>query len=1059
MGCRPPLSDPLHPAGPPFGAELVKHARSPIRSARPAPGRVNLGNDYPCAAPGRAGTVNAVPNSVETLDSPEAVPASPWWTLGLTASERLPGASLPRWADFVERAIEAAPLGVVGAAPGPTAPATTEEAALLALAGPLRTLVETARRRVEHATRNETLSTTVDLPAVVEGWADLLGRRLARIAARTMVWELNSARRQGRLIGSTPQERFASFTGGLAGRGELRSLVTKYPVLARLLAQTCGHSADAFAELLLRFGTDRATIVDTLLGGTDPGRLIAIETGNGDVHQRGRAVATLRFDSGPAVVYKPRSLALHEHFGQLAGWLNTLVAGLDLKTVREVPRAGYGWLEFISQRPCSDFAEIALFYRRQGALLALLYAVDATDIHCENLIACGDQPVLVDIETLFHPVLFSAATAGADPAADALRTSVRRTALLPQMLLGDNGALDISGLGGDKGTVCPGNVVGWEAPGTDTMRLVRRTTTFAGSHNRPRVGAVEVDPAEYQTALLAGFRAGYDAIVAHRAELLAAAGPLARCAADEIRVVARATRLYATLLDESTHPDVLRDALDRERALDVLRAGSTDDPILSRLVEHELDDLWQGDIPLFRSRPDSPDLRAASGAPIAATIGPPGLESAIDKINRMGEVDRYDQEWIITATLATRPGPVEHHGGEPLPGPISPTSPDQQRVLSAACGIADEIVARAVRDHTRANWLGLELIDGKYWSLAPMGAGLAEGYSGVALYLAQLGKLTGASRYTDLARSALQPIPQLLAGLAANPELPAAIGCGGLHGLGGICYALARIGALWDDPEITGWLGTALDLTAATMRPEPAAEAGIEHADVATGLAGGLATMLAVHSMTGLAAAGRLARSAADQLAGHVGHTASRIAEPSGFATGYGGVGWALLRWAATDAGRSHREAGLSALDRDRTSGLGDTVGWCSGLAGTVLAQTQHLDVATPEHALDASVAALTAHPPLRDMSLCHGELGAVEALTVLAARGSASARSAQVRRAGLILGALERGGPRCGTPGGVSSPGLLTGLAGIGYGLLRLGFAREVPSILLFDPAPPRSP
>ena len=39
------------------------------------------------------------------------------------------------------------------------------------------------------------------------------------------------------------------------------------------------------------------------------------------------------------------------------------------------------------------------FYRRQGALLALLYALEATDFHAENLIASGEFPVLIDLET------------------------------------------------------------------------------------------------------------------------------------------------------------------------------------------------------------------------------------------------------------------------------------------------------------------------------------------------------------------------------------------------------------------------------------------------------------------------------------------------------------------------------------------------------------------------------------------------------------------------------------------------------------------------------------
>ena len=37
------------------------------------------------------------------------------------------------------------------------------------------------------------------------------------------------------------------------------------------------------------------------------------------------------------------------------------------------------------------------------ALAALLYITRTNDIHHENLIACGDQPVIVDTDTLFYP--------------------------------------------------------------------------------------------------------------------------------------------------------------------------------------------------------------------------------------------------------------------------------------------------------------------------------------------------------------------------------------------------------------------------------------------------------------------------------------------------------------------------------------------------------------------------------------------------------------------------------------------------------------------------------
>src|SRR6202041_311916 len=112
-----------------------------------------------------------------------------------------------------------------------------------------------------------------------------------------------------------------------------------------------------------------------------------------------------------------------------------------------------------------------------------LYALHATDMHCDNVIACGDQPVLIDVETLLHPTLpdrdaaatsasesgtsgsttpgstasestasgstAPGSTAADDPAATALAASVRRTGLLPYPVIGENGLSDQSGLGGD----------------------------------------------------------------------------------------------------------------------------------------------------------------------------------------------------------------------------------------------------------------------------------------------------------------------------------------------------------------------------------------------------------------------------------------------------------------------------------------------------------------------------------------------------------------------------------------------------------------------------------
>ena len=49
---------------------------------------------------------------------------------------------------------------------------------------------------------------------------------------------------------------------------------------------------------------------------------------------------------------------------------------------------------------------------------------------------------------------------------------------------------------------------------------------------------------------------------------------------------------------------------------------------------------------------------------------------------------------------------------------------------------------------------------------------------------------------------------------------------------------------------------------------------------------------------------------------------------------------------------------------------------------------------------------------------------------------------------AGLLHQGRE-GGWKCGLPQGHETPGLMMGLAGIGYGLLRLAWPERVPSVL----------
>ena len=300
-------------------------------------------------------------------------------------------------------------------------------------------------------------------------------------------------------------------------------------------------------------------------------------------------------------------------------------------------------------------------------------------------------------------------------------------------------------------------------------------------------------------------------------------------------------------------------------------------------------------------------------------------------------------------------------------------------------------------------------------------------------------------------------MPRLLDILAGRSDPVCAVGCGGTEGLGGISYGLARIATLLNNAELRASAGVAVELAA--VAADQSTSSGW-----AAGRAGCLAAMTAVQAELGSAAAGNLARTCAERLTDLVERTDGRcIADggpvPPGFAAGPAGIGWALTRYAAIGAEPKHAMAGRRAARCASEAAAGGQVsyGWCSGAAGALLARlclTGEADMADLRSALQT----LAERPVLRNLSLCHGELGIADALAVLASTyEGGEARGAVRRRAGLMLDAASRHAPCCGTPGGISTPGLLNGLAGIGYGLLRLGFTKRVPSVLLLEPTPDR--
>jgi type 2 lantibiotic biosynthesis protein LanM len=561
-------------------------------------------------------------------------------------------------------------------------------------------------------------------------------------------------------------------------------------------------------------------------------------------------------------------------------------------------------------------------------------------------------------------------------------------------------------------------------------------------------------------------------LAAHRDELAAPGGVLDAFAGAEVRVILRPTRTYATLLVEAQHPFVLGDALDRDRLLDRLWEVVEQRPCIAGLVTSERRDLLRGDVPLFTGRPGSRDLWSADGERFSGLLPLSGLDAARERLARFGEEDLARQAWIIHDSIEA----LTLKGQDPPPYQLDrgTTGPSREEILEAARGVGKRLEEMALRGPGEAHWLGVQSQGpGTPWGLDVTGLDLHLGLPGIVLFLAYLGAVSGEERWTRLAQDGAAGLRWRTALL---PRRLRSIGA--FSGWGGPIYALTHLAALWNEPAL-------LDDAEGIVSFLPDLIDRDEDLDIVSGAAGCIICLLRLWerrpSAEALAATVRcgerlLARAVpAGPGIGWVLPVAGRPL--AGLSHGAAGIAWALLQLAGATGDERFRRAALEGLGYERSlyspqarnwpdlrNGDGDDEpffmnGWCHGAPGIDLARLDSLRYLEGEEAreeISVAVETTLADGFGQSHCLCHGGLGNLEVL-LLAREALGLDLTPQIEGiVGGILADARAHGWRFGLPGRTEPPGLMVGLSGIGYGMLRAA-EPHVPSILVLAPPPAR--
>lgn len=860
--------------------------------------------------------------------------------------------------------------------------------------------------------------------------------------------------------GRSAEDAYRDYCAALLADG-LSDLAARYPVAWQRVRSALTARVAAVSEAVRRLTADH-DLLSRVFGVAVAARIVAVGL-SGDTHAGGRAVSVVEYDDGSRLVYKPRPVGSEAGYERLVGFLNRDF-GTSFHAARVLDRRGYGYVEFVHADPSAP-----VDLRRVGELAALLYALNARDMHFTNILSTTDGPVPVDLETLLHPHR-QQSTGTPETARSGYRRieeSVFGTGVLPLVVTreGRDGYVDVGYLGGGevrgRGPFRTFRVV---HPFRADMRVEWDDGERPVTMHRDQVGETAAGLVRSACEeMVAGFTEVYQLIGSRRAAFLRAVK--VRFEGIELRYIHNATVQYGHCLRmltgaaASADPDLARGLLKR---IGIASRGAD-----QRLVESECAQMWSGDVPFFLLRADGTTV--TDGSADRRAVGEferTPLELFRDKVSGFGPADLDRQIHLIRVAFnAKLPDP--HHRIESdrvldrEPAAVGGAGEDETGLRALALRLGHGLADTMVEDrfaHLPHTWIGpvASAENNRPWPPGVLGYDLYTGRVGPALALAVLGRTLGDPALTAAAEAVFVPAARVLTDELYELRSIARAGTGAYNGFAGTVWSMATAAGVLDRPE----LAAAAHAGAEFLRG-PSPQDGPGWFDT---VSGGLGTLLVRQSLTGPEGDAALAEEAGAACGFAVRAGMPARMEYSGLAHGLAGLLLLAGRTAAqADDPRAARlaDAVVDQLDTafraddggvrtNRTGPANVSDSWCNGTAGLLVALSEAAAAGLVDPArVTALLDGLRDGEMATSLTLCHGLLGLHEVLGLVGGPAGPAAGDLRDRIAAHLT--PQRIATSVDDPGirYNHSPSLLVGQAGVAWHLAtRLG-AEGLPSPL----------
>ena len=568
---------------------------------------------------------------------------------------------------------------------------------------------------------------------------DYLCRKNRTMFLKILILDVHRQKNFGNLKGSTPKEQYDYYEKKYLNNATyVKSLLQEYPELKRLLELKNNSIQRAECEIRKSLYAEKEQIQKIFCDGRKFSGTVGIYMSKGDIHRGGRSVAKVELDNGTILYYKPHSLDKNIKYQELYNYL-CRKTGISCRTVQYLSHDSYGWEEKIENIPCKNESEVEHYYFRMGIHLFLGYALGATDLHGENIIAHGEYPVIIDMETYPGYLKQQSEKDGSSVEEKInksteikLANSVIHTGMLPVLTWGrGNRGVLISAMGTEEKIKTPFKLPVVKDDKTSDIHIEYEPVEMQIKECIVRLNDQVINAADYTECIIRGFCRAYMVAMADKKVEVMLSGFFD----GRSRVVLRHTQQYAMYLMASFHPDYMKSRECRKALLNVIHKEG-ESSFMKEIHDYEIDSLLEMDIPCSEIDANSRSVYDGNGGEHKEYLPCTPYESWRMHMKQMSYSDMECQCDYIRLSMEM----LKASDGKKkmFPTRIKGYDTDKERkIYSQIRKIVHRICSRAIIREQSAGWAGLQFWDNGHWNLRSGGIYLYDGISGIVLFLAK----------------------------------------------------------------------------------------------------------------------------------------------------------------------------------------------------------------------------------------------------------------------------------------------------------------------------------